>query len=248
MRPRVLLPALFSCVLPCLALAQVDARVAALSRQLATDKDPAIRSKAAQGLGTSDDPEAVRALCAGLEDPEEAVRVAAAEGLGELQEVSALTCLQARRGGSDAVTAAAIREAVRSIEAFKAQKPSIYLAFDGVKDRTGSLSPELVRFAEQRFARKLVQRGAQLAPKGEKKAAAQSALQKRGIPGYRLIAEVHPAEGGGLRLTVVCLSYPDNRLLGQAEVQASRGEPAALLKALVPAAVEEAAGTLEWDS
>jgi hypothetical protein len=248
MRPRVPLLALVSCVLPCLALAQVDARVAALSRQLATGKDPAVRAKAAQGLGASDDPEAVRPLCAGLEDPDEAVRAAAAKALGVLQDVSSLTCLQARQGEAHAVTAAAIREAVRTIEDFKARAPSRYVAFDGVKDQTGALTPELLRFTEQRFARKLLQSGAWLAPKGEKKAAAQGMLQKRGIPGYRLIAEVHPTDGGGLRITVACLSYPDNKLLGQAEAQASGGKPADLLKALVPHVVEEVAGTLEWDT
>lgn len=233
---------------PGFAFAQVDARVAALGRQLATGKDPSIRSRAAQGLGASDDPEAVRPLCGGLEDASEVVRAASAKGLGALQEPSALDCLKARSKEADAVTAAAIRESIQSIEEYKARTPSLYVAFDGVKDRTGVLPPELVRHTERRFTRKLVQAGAQLAPRGEGKAAARGILQKRGIPGYLLLAEVHPTDGDGLRITVVCLSYPERALLGQVEVQASGAKPAELLKALIPRAVEEAADTFEWST
>lgn len=235
-------------VSPGFAFAQVDSRVASLSRQLASGKDASVRSRAAQGLGASDDPEAVRPLCTGLEDASEAVRAASAKGLGTLQESSALDCLKARPQDADAVTAAAIRESIRIIEEYKARAPNFYVAFDGVKDRTGTLSPELVRHTEQRFARKLVRAGAQLAPKGEGKAAARGVLQKQGIPGYLLLAEVHPTDNGGLRITVVCLSYPDRALLGQVEVKASGAESAELLKALVPRAVEEAADAFEWNT
>jgi len=231
---------------PGFALAQVDARVAALGRQLATGKDPGIRSRAAQGLGASDDPEAVRPLCGGLEDASEVVRAASAKGLGALQEVSGLDCLKAHSREADAVTAASIRESIRTIEEFKARAPSLYIAFDGVKDRTGTLPPELLRHTEQRFARRLVRVGARLAPRGEGKAAARGVLKKHGLPGYLLMAEVHPTDGGGLRLTVVCLSYPERALLGQVEVQASGAGPAELLKALIPRAIEEAADTFEW--
>ena len=155
MRPRF---AFFILVVmfPGFAFAQVDARVAALGRQLATGKDPNVRSRAAQGLGASDDPEAVRPLCGGLEDASEVVRAASAKGLGTLQEPSALDCLKAHSREADAVAAASIRESIRSIEELKARTPSLYVAFDGVKDRTGVLTPELVRHTEQRFARRLV--------------------------------------------------------------------------------------------
>jgi hypothetical protein len=51
-----------------------------------------------------------------------------------------------------------------------------------------------------------------------------------------------------LRIAVVCLSYPDLALLGQAEVQASGAPPADLLKALAPKVIEEVAATLEWST
>jgi hypothetical protein len=248
MRPRFASLALFFFVLPGVALAQVDARVASLRRQLATGKDPSVRSRAAQGLGASDDPEAVRPLCGGLDDASEVVRAASAKGLGTLQEVSALDCLKAHAREADAVAAASIRESIRTLEELKARTPSLYVAFGGVKDRTGALTPELVRHTEQRFARRLVRAGAQLAPKGEGKGAARGVLQKHGIPGFLLMAEVHPTDGDGLRITVVCLSYPDRALLGQVEVQASGAQPADLLKALIPRAIEEAAETFEWST
>jgi hypothetical protein len=248
MRPRFASLALFFSVLPGMALAQVDARVASLSRQLTSGKDPGVRSRAAQGLGASDDPEAVRPLCGGLADESEVVRAAAAKGLGALLEPSALDCLKAHARKADAVTAASIRESIRSIEEFKARAPSFYVSFGGVKDRTGALTPDLVRHTEQRFTRKLMHSGARLAPHGEGKAAAKGVRQKHGIPGYLLLAEVHPTDSGGLRLTVVCLSYPERALLGQVEVKASGAEPAELLKVLVPRVVEEAAETFEWST
>ncbi|XXF76648.1 HEAT repeat domain-containing protein [Myxococcaceae bacterium GXIMD 01537] len=233
-------------VFPGLALAQVDTEVARLGRRLASGKDPRIRAEAARGLGASEDAEAVPPLCAGLEDPSETVRAEAARGLGALQEVAALDCLRARRRERDAGVAAAIRESVRAIEAFKARAPRLYVAFDGVRDRTGTLTPELVRFTEQRLVRGLVQRGAQLAPRGETQAAANGVLQKRRLSGYHLLVEVHPTDGGGLQLTVVCLRYPSRALLGQVEVRAAGATPVELLKALAPRAVEEAADTFSW--
>jgi hypothetical protein len=68
------------------------------------------------------------------------------------------------------------------------------------------------------------------------------------MKGYRLSAEVHTTEGGGLRITIVCLSYPDLALLGQAEVQAAGAPAADLLKALAPRVIEEVAETLEWST
>ena len=70
------------------ALAQVDARVAFLTKQLEKGKDPRARSQAALVLGATEEPEAVHPLCTGLEDPSEVVRAAAAKGLATLKESS----------------------------------------------------------------------------------------------------------------------------------------------------------------
>ncbi|WP_225411001.1 HEAT repeat domain-containing protein [Stigmatella hybrida] len=229
------------------ALAQVDSRVAFLSRQLEKGKDPRVRSQAALVLGATEEPEAVGPLCAGLKDASEVVRAAAAKGLATLKEDAGLECLKAHQE-EDAATLGAIRDAIKTLEDFQSRAPRLYVALEGVKDATGKLSPELMKATEERLKRRLVLRGAKLAPKKEPKKAAQGVLQKHGISGYRLSAEIQATENGGLRIALICLSYPDLALLGQVDVQAAGAEPAELLKALVPKAVEEVASTFEWST
>jgi hypothetical protein len=242
---RLLLVLLLWVSLP--ALAQGDARVAFLTKQLEKGKDPRARSQAALVLGATEEPEAVRPLCTALADESEVVRTAAAKGLATLKELSALDCLKAHKE-KDAATQAAIREAIQGLEAFKSRAPRLYVAFQGVKDKTGSLPAELVKATEERLKRRLIHTGALLAPGKEAKKAAQGVLKKHGISGYRLSAEIHSTAGGGLRIAIVCLSYPDLALLGQAEVQASGAPPADLLKVLAPKVIEEVAETLEWST
>jgi hypothetical protein len=241
---RLLPVALLLCALP--ALAQVDARVAFLTKQLEKGKDPRARSQAALVLGATEEPEAVRPLCTGLEDESELVRAAAAKGLATLKEASGLDCLK-KHQEKDAATLVAIRDAIKALEDFKNRKPLLYVAL-GLKDKTGSLSPELVKITEERLKRRLIFVGALLAPPKEAKKAAQGVLKKHGIRGYQLNIEISNTEGGGLKLAVLCLRYPDMALLGQVDVQASGAEPADLLKALIPKAIEDAAETFEWST
>ncbi len=229
------------------ALAQVDARVAFLTKQLEKGKDPRARSQAALVLGATEEPEAVHPLCTGLDDVSELVRASAAKGLATLQEASGLDCLKKHKE-TDAATLVAMREAIKTLEDFKARPPHLYVDFEGVKDKTGTLPAELVKNTEERLKRKLILTGALLAPPKEPKKAAQGVLKKHGISGYRLIAEIQKTESGGLRIALVCLSYPDLALLGQVEVQAAGAAPADLLKALVPKAIQEAAQTFEWST
>lgn len=244
-RPSTLL-ALVLLTLPGAALAQVDSRTASLSKQLSQGQEPRARSQAAAGLGSSDDPEALKPLCDGLKDPNEQVRAAVAQALGKLKEVAGLECLKARKE-SDAAVQAAIKTSIQMLQAMKDQTPRVYVHFAGVKDKTGKLSSALVKSTEARMRRKLTLMGALLAPAKEAKAAAQGVLKKHGIQGYRLQAEVHPTEQGGLRVTMVCISYPDQSLLGDVELQASGAKPEDLLKALAPRIIEEAADTFEWE-
>jgi hypothetical protein len=229
------------------ALAQVDARVAFLTKQLEKGKDPRGRSQAALVLGATEEPEAVKPLCTGLQDTSELVRAAAAKGLATLKESAGLDCLKQHKE-TDAATLVAVREAIKALEEFKARRPRRYIAFEGVKDKTGALPAELVKITEERFKRRLVHTGALLAPAKEQKKAAQGVLKKHGISGFRLTAEIQTTEGGGLRIALLCLSYPDLALLGQVDVQAAGAAPADLLKALVPKAIEEVAQTFEWST
>jgi len=241
---RLLPVALLLLALP--ALAQVDARVAFLTKQLEKGKDPRARSQAALVLGATEEPEAVRPLCTGLEDVSELVRAAAAKGLATLKEASGLDCLKKHKE-ADAATLVAVREAIKALEEFKARPPRLYVAL-GLKDKTGSLSPELVKITEERLKRRLIHSGALLAPPKEAKKAAQGVLKKHGISGYQLNVEITKTEGGGLRLALLCLRYPDMALLGQVDVQAAGAEPAELLKALIPKAIEDVAETFEWST
>jgi len=231
---------------PSVALAEADGRIAYLSRQLERGKDPRVRVQSALVLGATEDPGALAPLCKALGDASELVRAAAARSLGTLGEVSALDCLQSRPKDADAEAQHAREEAVHALKAARDRPPRFYLAFSGLKDKTGQLDAALTQLAEARLRRKLASLGALLAPADESRAGAKSVLKKRRLKGYRLSAEVHPGPGGGLRLALVCMTYPEQSLLGQVEVKASGARPAELLKALAPRAVDEAAQTFEW--
>jgi bacterioferritin-associated ferredoxin len=226
MRSPSSLVALLLLLPPGAVLAQVDSRTASLSKQLGQGQEPRLRAQAAQGLGSSDDPEAVKPLCNGLKDPSEQVRAAAAQALGKLKEMAGLECLKARKGETDAAAQAAIKASMQALQELKERTPRVYVQFGGVKDKTGHLKPEVVKFAEARMRRKLTQVGALLAPAKESK----------------------DTESGGLKVRVVCIGYPDQALLGDVEVQASGAKPEDLLKVLAPRIVEEAADTFEWDT
>ncbi|HYO55616.1 HEAT repeat domain-containing protein [Archangium sp.] len=235
-------------VCPVMVLAQTDPQTASLGRRLKQGAEPQHRVQAARVLGESDDPEALQPLCGGLQDSSEQVRAAAAQALGKLKEVAGLECLKARKSETDAAAQAAIKTSIQTLQELKNRAPRVYVLFGGVKDKTGDLRPEVVKFAEARMRRKLTQVGALLAPAKESKAAAQGVLRKHGIQGYRVLAEVHSTDAGGLKVRMVCIGYPDHALLGDVEVQASGAKPEELLKVLAPRIVEEAADTFEWDT
>jgi hypothetical protein len=139
------------------------------------------------------------------------------------------------------------QEARTAAPAQEARPPRLYVAFSGLKDKTGRLSAEQVRSAEEVMRSALRRLGAMLAPEKERPEAAKKVLRKHDISGYRLMAEAHPTAEGGLRLAVVCLSYPDMGLLGDAELRATGAEPAQLLAVLAPRIIEEAADAFEWE-
>ncbi|WIG92575.1 HEAT repeat domain-containing protein [Myxococcus sp. SDU36] len=233
---------------PCAALAQGSSRIAFLGKQLQKSKDPRSRSQAALVLGATEDPEAVPLLCNGLKDESELVRAAVAKGLAKLLEPDGLACLQAHKADADASVQAAVREAVVTLKEYQSRPPRFYVQLEAVKDRTGKLPADLVKATEARLRSRLMRSGAQLAPAKETKAAAKGTLKKLRVRGYRVTPELHATDSGGLRVALVCLTYPDLSLMGQVEVNAAGAQPGDLLKALVPRAVEEAAETFEWSS
>jgi hypothetical protein len=242
--PRTpLLLALLLFAVPSAALAQADPQIASLGRLLTQGEAPEQRIQAARLLGDSEDPEALRALCTGLQDASEQVRAAAAQALAKLEEAGGLECLQERQEETDAAAKAAMQSAIESLKKLQARPARFYVSLPEVKDQTGNLSPELVKSTEARIRRKLVRMGAQFAPEKESPAAAQKVLRKLRIQGYRMMVEIRPMAEGGLKLSAVCLRYPGQQLLGNVEVKAEGAEPYELLAALAPALVEEAAAT-----
>lgn len=233
---------------PAGALAQPDARITYLSRQLEKGKDPRVRVQSALVLGATDDPAAVAPLCKGLADPSELVRAAAARALGGLGELAALDCLGGRGQDPDAGVAKAVADARRALEAQRDRAPSFYLAFGGVADRTGNLGPDVLQLADTRLRKRLARAGALLAPVNQPKATVKAALKQKKLKGFRLDAELKPAPNGGLTLALVCFTLPEQSVLGQVEARAAGGAPPDLVKALAPKAVEDAAATFDWSS
>jgi hypothetical protein len=246
MNRTLLLPAVLLLATPGTALAQADAQTASFSRRLREAETPEQRAHAAQLLGDSEDPEAVPALCAALEDPDAPVRAAAAHALRKLEQLEALECLRARKKDPDEQVQGALKQALGALEKLAARPAKVYVLFEGVEDTTGTLSPEWVRSTNARIRRRLVQVGAQLAPEQEEEAAAKEVLRKRKLKGFRMKVEVRPGAEGGLKLALLCLRYPGKQLQGTVNVQASGDEPPELLKVLAPAIVNEAVDTFAW--
>jgi HEAT repeat protein len=228
------------------ALAQGDPRITHLTRQLTGARDVRVRAQSALVLGNTDDPEALSPLCTGLRDDSGLVRAAAAKALAALKEPGGTECLRAHARDPDGDARRAILEALRALEQPRSARARFYLAFGGVADRSAGLPEDLRQLTEARLRRSLASRGALLAPPDESRGAARAALQRLRVSGFWLRAEVHAQPGGGLRLALVCMTYPDRVLLGQVEVKATGARPADLLRALAPRAIEEAAQTFEW--
>ncbi|HEX8440545.1 HEAT repeat domain-containing protein [Archangium sp.] len=232
--------------LPASVLAQTDPQTASLGRTLKQGAAPEHRLQAARVLGESEDPEALGPLCEGLKDASGEVRAAAAEALAKLGEVAGLECLEARKEEADAAAQAALGKALKRLRELKARPPRVYVMLTGVKDTTGTVSPELVKSTEARMRRTLAQKGAWLAPEKESEAAAKGVLHKHKVQGYRLVGELRPGPEGGLKLSVMWVRYPGKQLLGTVEVQASGADPGELLAALAPQAVEEVSSSFDW--
>jgi hypothetical protein len=246
MRSPSHLVAFFLVVLPITVVAQTNPQTASLGRLLRKGAESPQRLQAARVLGESEDPEALQPLCEGLQDSSGEVRAAAAEALGKLGEVGGVECLEARKEEPDETARAAMTAALKTLRELKARPPRLYVRLSGVKDTTGTVPPEWVKATEARMRRKLTQLDARLAPEKESEAEAREVLRKEKLQGYRLVGEIRPGPGGGLKLSVMCLRYPGKQLLGNVEVQASGAEQGEMLEALAPRAIEEAASSFGW--
>ena len=221
-----------------------DPRIAYLSRQLRTGKDVRVRAQAALVLGQSEEPDALAPLCDGLLDGSEVVRGAAARALEELAELGGVPCLERARADRDASVQAAVKRALGKLVELRDRRPWLYIALRPVK-LPPSMEQPLADLTEARLRRQLQQLGARWAPVDEPSASAKRVLAGQKLKGFTLVPELLEHGEKGLRMRVLCLSYPDERLLGQVEVKATGGRPADLVKALIPRAVAEVAGIFE---
>jgi len=226
--------------------ADVDPRIAYLSRQLRSGQDVRVRAQAALVLGKSEAPEALAPLCDGLTDESGVVRGASARALEELGDLGAIRCLRdaMKDGRMEPSVRQAMERSAVALETIRDQPARLYIAMRPVKAQAG-VDPAMAAVAEARLKRQLQRLGTRWAPAEEPKAAAKRVLAKERLQGFVVMPELLPHGDGGLRIKVVCLSYPDERLLGQVESKAKGGRPADLVKALVPHAAKQMAAIFE---
>ncbi|MDP3234628.1 MAG: HEAT repeat domain-containing protein [Myxococcales bacterium] len=221
-----------------------DARVTLLAKQLTTTKDPRVRSQTVLLLGQTQSDDAVAPLCASLKDPESIVRSAAASALGELHTEAAIDCLKAGLGESDPGVRAALQRAISSTAVTRG---SLYLNVEPTADTEGGLDSRLVSLAHETLTKQLTTLGAAFAPAGEEKKAAQALIKARALRGFQVRMQLGPgATEKQLKVEMLIMTYPDQALQGSWNVKASGGKPEALIKAMVPKVVEDAAGDLNW--
>ncbi len=122
-----------------------------------------------------------------------------------------------------------------------------YVAITQLADKDSGRA-ELLKVVDERMRQKLAELGTIVAPVDEPLAAAKATIAKKKLKGYELRAELSRSPEGGLRLSVLCFSYPGRSLLGEVSVKGAGGRPADLARALAAKVIEEAADTFEWES
>lgn len=228
-----------------LASSANDARLAYLTRQLKTAKDARVRAQSALVIAKMEEPSTVPALCDGLEDESEVVRTAVARALEQMGEFDALPCLKKHARHSDAETRTAVMRAISSLEEIKNRKPLLYISLRPLKVSGGALTSDVLALADKTLRKQLNRRGALLAPATESKSAAKGVLRAKKLKGYLLMPELEQVGANGLRIRMLCLTYPEQSILGEVDVKAAGGKPADLIRALAPRVVDEAAQIIE---
>lgn len=217
-----------------------DARLSVLINRLTTAKEPRARLTAALALGPYGDPASVPALCAALSDEEQLVRIASAKALDQIGDITAIGCLERATGA--AATTDAIATALSSLKRLREQEPWLYVRLAAVDNRAG-LTHYQVALLEDRLKKRLVRKGAILAPADETPAAAAKQLAETKLRGVMVTATVEKYDAGlSLRLAVV--SYPEKQSIGHLAFRAKTGPVEAAIQALVPKAVDECTSAL----
>lgn len=224
-----------------------DPRVALLSKQLATAKDPRNRVQIVVLLGQTRHESAVPYLCSALKDAEPLVRSAAASTLGDMGFPSAAACLKAALGEWDPSVRAAMEKALQGSQTPALGKGALYVSLEPVQDKVGGLPDGILQLAEEKMREKLQALGATFAPPTEDKKKAAALVRSQELKAYQLRLQLLPGESAkGLKVEMLIMTYPDQSLKGTWNVKASGGKPESLIKAMVPRVVDDAAADLEW--
>ena len=124
----------------------------------------------------------------------------------------------------------------------------LYVALAPIKDELVS-SPEVAKLADELVRARLAAMGATVAPSGETGAAAEDAIRQRRAQGWMLQVKLRPEEvkgAPGMKMDVLCLTYPQQELRAQVNVRAGGASDAALVKAMVPRLLGDIAQECEW--
>jgi HEAT repeats len=229
------------------AAADADARWSFLVRQLASAQDPRARVQAAMALGATEEASALAPLCAALRDSDPLVRAAVAKSLPSLHEPGALDCLLAHGQDADPLARAEVAQAVASVRALAERSPRISVAVLPVADASDPpADPALLALARTRLQNRLRWMGAEVASEPEDRSVARAAMTRAQLRGFQLRTRlVH--RGSEVSLTVVCLTYPEQEVLGEVTGRATGGRPEDAVRALVPRLLQDLAATFEWN-
>jgi len=230
------------------AHAQLDKRLAFFARQLQKASDARVRAQNALALGLSHEPAAVGPLCMALNDKSELVRASVAKAIGSLGDAGGIDCLKAHQEDAAGSVRSEIERALTLLQAAASKHPELYIAMPAVMDKTSRLPPEVLQLAEEKIRARVKALGGMFAPDGETKAAARTVLRKQKLKGYMLRIELDTTPAGGLKLNLVCFTYPDRNLLGEVNVKASGGQVTDMIRVAAPKVVDEAAETFNWSS
>jgi HEAT repeats len=227
------------------AFADEDARVTFLLKQLSTTKDPRVRAQTMLVLGQTASEAAVAPLCDAIKDAEPIVRASAAKGLGALRLPSSVACLKAAVGEADPTVRG---ELEKSLALGVLVAGGLYVNLEPVQDRIGGLPDQMLQLADTVMRQKLIESfKATFAPSNEEKKAASALIKVRKLKAFQLRLQLLPGPTEqSLKVEMLILSYPDQSLKGSWNAKATGGKPEALIKAMVPRVLDDAAADLEW--
>lgn len=249
MPPRSL--ALFGLLVAVLAgpaHAQLDGRLSFFAKQMQKAKDPRVRAQNALALGLSKESAAAVPLCMALNDQSDLVRASVAKAIGQLGAPSGIDCLKAHKDDAAGSVRSEIERSLALLQAAANHPPELYISMTSVTDKTSKLPPEVLQLTEEKIRARIQAMGGVFAPDGETKAAARTVLKKQRLKGFMLRIELDTTPAGGLKVNLVCFTYPDKNLLGEVNVKASGGKVTDMIRAMAPKVIDEAADTFNWSS